>query len=80
MPECALFAIRDSDSEIRVVLEPIDTFDARVRVAVGAVWVRVTSIAVTLDGVFMLARAGLIQDDRSPSQYVGKYLNITDVE
>lgn len=73
--ELVTFILKDR-TEVPVPLEPVGTFDARVRAALAARWPQVEAGALSMEAHAALELAGLINAERSPAQYCGKYLYI----
>lgn len=63
------FLIRDS---VDVPLDPIGTFDKRVRAALLGRWQKVDSIQASGEAYDAMLYAGLMKDDNSPASYMGK--------
>lgn len=72
-PEDVVFLVRDS---VAVPLEPVATFDARVRASLGARWKDCETVACSNEAYERMERAGLLTKDDSPASYAGKVLFI----
>jgi hypothetical protein len=71
--EQVMFLIRDA---VMIALEPADTFDRRVREALGTRWTSVESVACSGDAYERMDRAGLLKHNDSPASYAGKQMFI----